>query len=73
MMTLGSPKMTLGFDQKPIGSPKRASDWAKNWFEAQNEGRRTPKIDWKPKTSLGLHQKLIGSPRRGSFHAKNRI
>ena len=59
MMTLGSPKMTLGFDQKPIGSPKRASDWAKNWFEAQNEGRRTPKIDLKPKMRVAAHQKPI--------------
>ena len=59
MMTLGSPKMTLGFDQKPIGSPKRASDCTKNWFEAQNEGRRTPKTNLKPKMSLGFDQKLV--------------
>ena len=59
MMTLGSPKMTLGFDQKPIGSPKRASDWAKNWFEAQNEPRIAPKTDWKPKMRVAAHQKLV--------------
>ena len=71
MMTLGSPKMTLGFDQKPIGSPKRASDWAKNWFEAQNEGRRTPKTNLKPKMRVAAHQKSIGSPKRASDCTKN--
>ena len=31
--------MSLGFDQKPVGSPKRAKDCTKNRFEARNEPR----------------------------------
>ena len=45
--------------QKPIRSPKPAEDCTKNWFEAQNEGRRTPKTNLKPKMTLGFDQKSI--------------